>query len=139
MMNILQADDENMAYVESKLLEYNKQCVPSSQDIDYKKIDFIATDGPNIIGGISAYSVIWKILYVDTLWVDEDYRRQGIGRRLLESVCESAKSYGCELVHLSTFDFQGLEFYQAMGFKIFGVLDDSPKGHKEYFLSKKIC
>ncbi|WP_156009680.1 GNAT family N-acetyltransferase [Streptococcus ruminantium] len=137
-MDIIKADTDSIEYVEKMLAKHNKDCMPSCQEEDYKEISFIAKENKKIIGGILAYSVIWKILYIDTLWVDAPYRRQGIATTLLKSVLESAKDYGCNIVHLSTFDFQGLDFYLSQGFEVFGVLDDSPKGHKEYFLSKRI-
>nr|WP_276509068.1 hypothetical protein [Streptobacillus felis] len=39
-------------------------------------------------------------------------------------------------MHLDSFEFQGVEFYLKNGFEIFGILEDSPKGYKEYFLKK---
>ena len=137
-MKITDANNENIDYIEEMLLEHNKKCLPSCQDEDYKQIAFIVENNQEIVGGIVAYSVIWKILYIDTLWVKNTYRRQGIATALLNNVLESAKNYGCSIVHLSTFDFQGLDFYLSQGFEVFGILNYSPDGHKEYFLSKRI-
>ena len=49
-----------------------------------------------------------------------------------------AKALGGYLVHLSTFDFQAKAFYLMCGYEIFGVLEDCPRGHLEYFLKKKL-
>ena len=39
---------------------------------------------------------------------------------------------------LDTHSFQARPFYEARGYKVFGVLDDYPEGHKKFFLSKKL-
>ena len=42
------------------------------------------------------------------------------------------------LIHLNTFYFHAQKFYKKQGYEVFGVLDDCPKGHKRYFMKKKI-
>ena len=78
----------------------------------------------------------WNILYIDILWVEENYRNYGFGKRLLLDIEKTASEKGCYLVDLDTFDFQALGFYEKLGYEIFGKLDDSPKNHCRYFLKK---
>ena len=79
----------------------------------------------------------WNVLYIDILWVAEQYRKQGLGSILLKSVEQTAKEKGCYLVHLDTFDFQAKEFYEKHGYTLFGTLEDCPKGHCRYYLKKQ--
>lgn len=65
-----------------------------------------------------------NVLYIDILWVNENYRHQGLGSKLLEYVEDTAKAKGCYLIHLDTFDFQAKDFYLKHGYEIFGTLKD---------------
>lgn len=91
-----------------------------------------------VIAGMLAYSVMQHILYIDTLWVKNEHRGKGYGSILLKKVEDEAKNIGCNISHVDTFDFQGPDFYKKNGYEVFGVLEDSPKGHKEYFLTKRL-
>lgn len=41
--------------------------------------------------------------------------------------------------HTCTFTYQSPDFYRAMGYEVFGVVDDYPEGIVQYFLKKKLC
>ena len=77
-------------------------------------------------------------IYIDALWVKEEYRNTKIGSQLLTEIEETAKEYDCHMVHLDTFDFQAKDFYIKQGYDIYGVLDDCPEGHKRYYMKKSI-
>lgn len=47
----------------------------------------------------------WNCLYIDILWVKEEFRKDGYGSALLNEVEKIAKEKGCRLIHLDTFDF----------------------------------
>ena len=81
-------------------------------------------------------SYCWNVAYIDTLWVDGKYRGKGLGSKLLAEVERTAKEKGCYLIHLDTFDYQAKEFYKKQDYKVFGVLEDCPKGHCRYYLRK---
>lgn len=59
-----------------------------------------------------------RLCYIDCFAVDENCRRQGVGRRLMEHIREFAKERACTSVQLgvSGFNKSAHEFYQAMGF-----------------------
>ena len=63
-------------------------------------------------------------------------RGEGLGTLLLEEVERVAKENGSHLIHLDTFDFQAKDFYLNHGYSVFGELEDCPKGHTRYFMSK---
>jgi GNAT superfamily N-acetyltransferase len=60
------------------------------------------------------------------------------GSQLLNEIEQLAKEKGCRLICLDTFSFQAPGFYKKHGYKVFGVLEDHPKGFNQYFLEKRL-
>ncbi len=128
---------QDIDFIDQKIVEYNNSQVPFTQDPAFINFNYvIKDDNEHIIGGITAASYCWKILYINVLWIDEKYRKHGYGSQLLEKVEQEAKKLGCHLAHLDTLDFQAKDFYLKHGYEIFGVLNDCPEGHKKYFMKK---
>ena len=126
-------------YIIDRLVEYNMSKIPAEQEVLCDTLDKkITDDNGNIIAGCVAKMYCWKVLYIDILWVAEQYRKQGLGSILHKSVEQTAKEKGCYLVHLDTFDFQAKEFYEKHGYTLFGTLEDCPKGHCRYYLKKQL-
>ena len=92
----------------------------------------------DIIVGINSKMYCWNCLYIDVLWVKEEYRKEGLGSKILNEIEKVAKDKGCYLIHLDTFDFQAKDFYLKHGYDIFGILDECPQRHKRYFMKKII-
>ncbi len=133
---ITEGDDD---FIEDKLVEYNLSKVPAAQDELFESISRKITDPEgNTIAGCLAIMYCWKVAAIDILWVDEQYRNQGIGSLLLGEVERTAREKGCHLVHLDTFDFQAKEFYEKNGYSVFGTLEDCPEGHLRYFMKKAL-
>ena len=135
----LESTKKEIDFVDDKICEYNESKVPFELSIPPSKINrHIQDDIGNIIAGINCIYYAWKCIYIDVLWVKEEYRNAGIGSQLLSEIEKTAKEYGCHLIHLDTFDFQAKDFYIKQGFEIHGVLDDCPKGHNRYYFKKSI-
>lgn len=122
-----------------KLVEYNLSRVPKTQETDFVNIyKKIVNDEGEIIAGCLAKMYCWNVIYVDILWIDEAYRKQGLGSKLLKEIERIAVEEDCTLIHLDTFDFQAKDFYIKHGYEVFGVLEDCPKEHCRYYLKKKL-
>lgn len=136
---IQECDDKLGEEVIDKLVYYNLSKVPLKQNKEFISINkIIKNEKGEIIAGILSRMYCWNCLFVDTLFVDEIYRGQGLGEKLLKEVEKVAINKGCELIHLDTFDFQAKDFYLKYGYEIFGVLEDCPEGHCRYYLKKKV-
>lgn len=61
-------------------------------------------------------------LHVHLLWVNEEYRRQGIAAALMEKAKIRAKEEGLRAVHLHTWSCNehAIAFYLSEGFRLFG-------------------
>ena len=77
-------------------------------------------------------------LQVHILWVDEACRGQDWGTKLMDQAEAYAREKGAHSVSLDTHSFQARPFYERRGYEVFGTLDDYPKGHKKFFLRKKL-
>ncbi len=71
------------------------------------------------------------------LWVREDHRGAGVGRRLLTAFEDAARTKGAQRVFLSSHTFQAPEFYRRLGYVETGTRDGWPAGHGDVFLMKE--
>lgn len=137
-MEILPSTLQETEYVRNRLYEFNNEQLPFTQDQAIIQQNYVIKDNGTIIAGINARIYGWKILCVDILFIDKNYRGKDLGSKLLQKVESEAKTLGSTLVHLDTFDFQAKDFYLKQGYEVFGVLEDCPPGHKRYYLKKRL-
>jgi hypothetical protein len=45
----------------------------------------------------------------------------------------------CTYSYLDTFSFQARPMYEKQNYKVFGTLEDHPKGHTHYFMKKTLA
>lgn len=130
--------DERSDYVErirEVLAEYNRDFLP---DEDPVPIVIPILDGSgNVVGGLNG-STADDWLIIDRLVVPAKLRRAGWGRKLVALAEEEAVRRACHSAWLGTFDFQARGFYEKLGYKCFGELNDRPKGHTMYFMKKTL-
>lgn len=135
--NIVKSKEDEGQLVIDNLVEYNLERVPLKQQEAFININrVVKNDEGEIIAGINSRMYCWNCLYIDSLWVHMNYRKNGLGRMLINEVEKISKDKGCRLIHLDTFDFQAKDFYLKLGYEIFGVLDECPENHKRYFMKK---
>lgn len=136
---ILRASAENLKVLDDAITDYNIVSAKELPRAIIQRLDFIAVNSKgHLIGGIQSMMVNWGILEIDLLFVSKQYRKLGVGSQLLGYVEDIARKSGCYLSHLSTFDFQAKDFYLKHGYEIFGILENCPRGHQRYYVSKKI-
>lgn len=96
---------------------------------------FVRDERDTIVGGLLG-EIKWRWLYVAKLWLSDGARGRRLGSRLMERAEEHAWRQGCLGVHLSTFEYQALPFYEKLGYEVFGVLEGYPPGYRQYYLRK---
>ncbi len=133
------SSEKETQFIDDYIVAFNRGHVPFTQSSNFVSLNFnIKDDSEFVVAGINALMYCWGMLYIDVLAVDEKYRGQQLGSRLLNRVEVEAKSMGASLSHLDTFDWQAKEFYLKQGYEVFGVLDNCPQGHKRYYLKKEL-
>lgn len=125
---------------ETLTYQYYFSLVPKVFDIDgevtvCKKI--LDKEG-NIIVGCTGYIYSWGAMYIDDMWVEEKYRRQGLGSKVFQAVEQVAEEKGCHLIFLGTWDFQAKPYYIKHGYSVFSTLHECPAGHEDYGLYKRL-
>ncbi|MGM0123642.1 hypothetical protein IGI37_001014 [Enterococcus sp. AZ194] len=138
MLNYEIGNEEDMEFIETELDLFNKKSRTVEQEEEYKRFTVVAKIDGQIVGGGVAYSSLYYIGYIDTLWVAEEYRGQAIGANILKLLEQELCEYGCEMCHLDTFDFQAPSFYQKNGYEIFGKLHHKKRNITEFFLKKDL-
>jgi GNAT superfamily N-acetyltransferase len=99
---------------------------------------FLQDEKGAIVGGVHGKYGSWGWLYISTLWVSEDVRGGGYGRRLMNYIEQEAIKNGCINAYTDTFSFQAPEFYKKLGYTVFGELEDFPAGYSRFFLRKNL-
>jgi len=99
---------------------------------------FIKAENAEIVGGLVALTVC-SIMQIKYLWIDERYRMQGLGSKLLLQIIEYAKSLNISSITLETYSFQAPAFYLAHGFVEVGKYTDYPAvGINKLFYQKAL-
>ena len=97
----------------------------------------IRDDSGRLVAGLTG-EMFWNVLHIDKLWVDDAFRRFGHGRSLMAAAEDAARRRGCDVVYVSTFDFQAPGFYATLGYSPFGELAGVPHESKRIWFSKAL-
>ena len=131
--------EEDADFIEEKLDAINHSIVPPENGAEDEDIVFkIADDEGNTIAGCILIIDSWKIAELDIIWVNEKYRRKGLGSALIRAAEKAARERGCYVMILGTFDFQARLLYEKHGYSLCGTIRDFPKGHENYTLIKRL-
>ena len=82
--------------------------------------------------------VLSDALYIDALWCDADYRKHGIGTKIIAMIIDLTKSKGLAKIFVDTHAFQAQDFYKKHGFYCIGTIPKYLKGHDLIFMRKDI-
>lgn len=91
----------------------------------------------DIIGGAIVYAHT-KSIYVDVLWVNENYQGLGLGTQLLNKVEKEALDRNITESTLDTFSFQAEKFYIKQGYEHLGTIKNYIEGHDRIFMRKTL-
>jgi ribosomal protein S18 acetylase RimI-like enzyme len=101
-----------------------------------EKLDIFLHDVEGRLRGGLVASTYWGWLEIDDLWLDEGLRGRGYGRRLMAMAEEEARRRGCRRAGVRTFQFQARGFYERLGYRVVGVLEDYPPGSALFWMRR---
>lgn len=92
----------------------------------------------NKVVGMIIVSFLWNGMHIDSLWIDEKARNQNWGSKMMKMVEMEAVKRGCTVSYTDTFTWQAPGFYEKLGYKLYGKLEDFPKGNDLSYYFKKL-
>ena len=132
---VIELDELQLEDIERRLYEYDKKHIKYEMS---GNIRIGVLDNDILIAGADACMTAFKILYVSTVFVDEQYRNNKIGTLLMNEIEKRAKLLGANLIRLDTFDWQGRDFYRSLGYEEVGSYENKIDGFSEYFCLKRL-
>ena len=134
-MKFVDLTEIQVAHVEEILNAFDKNFISYKMD---GSIQIGIEEDGKIIAGLDACITAFKILYVSTVFVNEQHRRKGYGKMLIEEMEKRARDMGVNTIRLDTFSWQGKEFYEALCYEVVGCYENKVDGYAEYFFIKRL-
>jgi GNAT superfamily N-acetyltransferase len=139
---ITDVDEATRQQLSARVKAFNRATVPhlyagEHTDPEFRRnIDVIYQneDGEMVAGAFA--EVYWQSAYIAVLWVNESLRGAGIGTELMHRIEAQAREWQCRFAWTRTFSWQAREFYERLGYRVTGRLDDHPPGHTFYTMRK---
>jgi ribosomal protein S18 acetylase RimI-like enzyme len=116
-------------------------------DVVGQGMSFAAYDGESTVGVAIADTADWnRSLWIREFGIAKPYRRQGLGRRLMERVAQHASKEGFRVLvcETQTTNVPAIDFYRSVGFEVGGIdlsyysNDDVQAGEVALFLKRKL-
>ena len=133
--------EEDEAYIERMVGEFAYRMAPPAPGTPEAEdgIVFKAEDKDGtVVGGCVVNVHEWGRAVLAELWVDERYRKHGLGSMLIRTAERAARERGCYYLCLGTTDYMARPLYEKHGFRVFTVNKDIPMGHVSWSLSKRL-
>jgi N-acetylglutamate synthase-like GNAT family acetyltransferase len=131
----LSPEKSDILTLRNMLRKYNRQNFEAANLTDFAI--YVKDDDGTAVGGVSG-EIFGNWMDIDYLVVQESLRRNGLGRELLTKAEDLAMQSKCRNMFLSTFGFQGKDFYPKFGFEEVYVKRQCPLTGTEHFFVKKL-
>jgi len=129
------APDTDDEFVRQGLYLYN---VAKTGLESWRPVKVFVRDASELIRGGLLGDIWGGWIEIKILWVEESLRGSGVGTRLIETAEAEARAAGCRYARLDSHSFQAPDFYKKLGYEEFARLKDSPLGHEQVFLLKRL-
>jgi GNAT superfamily N-acetyltransferase len=129
--------DEFKRYLQGILNEYHRTAYPAMDVPQSQRFVVRVTDDQDqVVGGAMVWAY-WGWLDVSLMALEPQVRGLGVGRQLMAAIEDKAREEGCTRLRVETFAHE-LGFYQRLGYRIVGHLEDCPEGTSYYWLRKDL-
>ena len=131
--------EEEEILIGEKINGYADSMAPAEPHTEEERLVYkIENEDGAVIGGCVLNIHLWGRAVLGQLWVDEKYRRRGLGSKLIRAAENAAREKGCYYLCLGTADYMARPLYEKHGFRVFTVNRDVPQGHVCWSLSKRL-
>jgi GNAT superfamily N-acetyltransferase len=128
-------DPRDLALLEERLAAAAVAAVGAGEEEEFGI--FVRDDGGRIVAGASA-SVWGGCCQIHTLWVDGPQRGHGLATELMAEVEATARRRGCRLAMGLTYDVLTPGFYDRLGYRTVGIIEDCPAGTTTRWYCKEL-
>jgi ribosomal protein S18 acetylase RimI-like enzyme len=127
-------DRHVVRFLDDRLYEFNASRTGVD---DGRLLAVFVRERGRVVAGL--YGWTWGgCCHVKLLWVEARHRGEGLGTRLMVMAEREAQKRGALQMLLETHSFQAPEFYRRLGFRIVGEFTGYPRGHRQFFLRKRL-
>ncbi|MFD0699990.1 GNAT family N-acetyltransferase [Myroides pelagicus] len=132
-------DPKDSKHISQGIVNFNQAMIPDLEPIEaeVKFFAFARNQEGEVIGGIRA-TCYWNTLHIKLLWLDQNYRGQGMGQQLLKQTEQFAPKHDCQKALVETTSWQAKPFYEKAGYNHIATINDRPKGHVSHYLTKEL-
>ncbi|MGD7044903.1 GNAT family N-acetyltransferase [Jeotgalibacillus proteolyticus] len=120
------------------LYEYNLARFPKDLGGRYEEVSLFVKDAQNEVHGGLLGEICWNWLEIHVLILDEEIRQSGYGSKLMKEAEKIARAKNCDFIKVDTLSFQAREFYEKLGYEVFGTLKNVGREHEHYYLKKDL-
>lgn len=98
---------------------------------------YVEDEQGNLIAGMVA-ETFGNWLEIEYLYVQEDFRGQGIGSNILNRAEKEARERKCNYSFVNTYQFQAPDFYKKHGYEEVFALKEYPYTGERYYYTKAL-
>ena len=131
---VSEADGPIGDFIHKEFVRYGEQ---SGVVLNYDEFCFVVEDEGKVVGAVTGRAY-YNEVHIGDLIIAEDYRRSGLGQRLVGAVEDFYRGKGYDVMTLSTFGFQAPEFYKKLGFTVEFIRETEDPKLNKYFLKKAL-
>lgn len=128
-------DPRDLALLEEELAAAAVAAVGAGEEEEFGI--FVRDDTGRIVAGASG-SVWGGCCQMHTLWVDGPQRGHGLATELMTEAEATARRRGCRLIMGLTYDVLTLGFYDRLGYRTVGIIEDCPAGTATRWICKEL-
>ncbi|MDR1241097.1 MAG: GNAT family N-acetyltransferase [Oscillospiraceae bacterium] len=135
MLKIKYLENANPELAEFVSFEFKKYEAKNGVTANFKQFNIVA-EKYNTIVGILSGRVFYTEINIDEIIVLEQFRGEGIGRKLIEKLEGFYEDKEFETISLTTYQFQAFEFYKKCGYQLEFIRENknNPKFTKYFFV-----
>lgn len=132
MKIFLSNDQEIIKLIKKDFIEFNKVFLGTYET---KNLVIYAKENDQIIGGIIC-KLIKDFIFLEIVWVSEEYRSKDVGTNLYGKLEEYAYKNNYSSIQAESLSFQNHNFYKKLGFIQVGFIKEWNQGFDSYFMKK---
>lgn len=132
-MLIRRLTSDERAWLDGRLEEYDAAHLPKGGS---GEVHLGMEEEGRLVAALDGEITVGDIFYLSSLYVEPEYRGQGIGRQLVEAMEQEAAALGARMIRLDSFSYQGEGFYARLGYELVGSYEVADGIEERFYLKR---